>query len=112
MLGEELDGVIAGDESASEAAANAIAQTEEQFRESASELEDVDPPENAETANDDLVSGLRALAGDLAEIQDSLGEGDLADAQRRLGELGDLDSIQTLQQAAAQLREAGYPFET
>lgn len=111
-LGQELGGVLSGDASASEAAADGIGQTAEQFRESASELDDVDPPENAEEANDDLVSGLRAFADDLEEIQDSLGDGDLSDAQRRLGELEELDSIQTLEQAAEQLREAGYSFAT
>lgn len=111
-LGSNLGDVIGGNEDAGSAAADSLGQVTEQLRQTAGELEDVDPPENAEQANEELVNALRAYAEDLDELREPLESGNLSDIQKRLGELEQLDSVEDLQQAAQNLQEAGYSFET
>ena len=111
-LNDELGAILSGDESVGDAAAEAVGTMVEQFRETASELEDVEPPENAQEANDEFVNGLRGYADELEEIQGSLEDGDLSEARSQLGRINELDSVQALQRAAEQLREAGYSVET
>lgn len=111
-LGSNLGDVIGGNEDAGSAAADSLGQVTEQLRQTAGELEDVNPPENAEQGNEELVDALRAYADDLDELREPLEGGNLSEIQKRLGELEQLDSVENLQQAAQNLQEAGYSFET
>jgi hypothetical protein len=110
-FGTELQSVLSGDADAGEAAADSIGRVAGQIRESASQLDEAEPPSNAEAANAELVTSLRAYADDLEELQEPLRSGDLTVIQNRLGELEQLDSVQSLQQASQDLEEAGYTFD-
>jgi uncharacterized protein YhaN len=112
QFGSGLEDLLQGGDTRPEDIADSAAGFEDQLRQTASELEDVEPPSNAADENEALVKSLRAFADDIADLRSSLEEGDLTEAQRKLAGFEGLDSVQALRDAGQNLQEAGYTFET
>jgi hypothetical protein len=77
-------------------------------------LEGLDPPEDAQAANDKLVAGLRALAGDVEELQTAVENGDFAnvlDLAAKFQEVASSDAGAQIQSAIDELKGKGYDVE-
>lgn len=110
-LGRQLTQAIAGQGSYAQAAKK-METVRERLDETANQLDELSPPEDAASAHDRLVSALRTYSDDLGDIQNALETGNGDAIARRLRGAASLQSIKDLQRAAEDLRELGYSFET
>ena len=110
-LGRELTQAISGKGSYAQAAKE-MGTVQEQLDQTATELDDVSPPEDTAAAHDRLVDAMRAYSKDLGDIQMALESGNGAEITRQLRGAASLESVKDLQQAATDLRKLGYEFET
>jgi hypothetical protein len=81
------------------------------LREAAGRIDGLDPPADAERANDELVSGLREYAGDLDELRAAAERGDEAAQERFNASLSGNAAVRRLTTAAQRLEAAGYEIE-
>lgn len=110
-LGEDVSAAVQGQAAAGDKAAEDIESFQAKLRDTADELEDLNPPEDAAAAHDRLVTALRDYADDLDELHDALGEGDASQIVAKMQALASLDSVKAVEQAGTDLKEQGYEFE-
>ncbi len=104
---EELRGV--GDGSASlDSAAQRLEEARGRLDEAADELDAVEPPEDATDAHDRLVEGVRELSGEFGQFGDALESGSVPRVQQFVRDFRDLDSVEKIERAIADLEEQGY----
>ncbi len=80
----------------------------------ADSLADLNAPEDATSANDKLVEGLRTLAGDVEELQTAVEQGDFAnvlDLAAQFQEIASSEAGSAIQSAIDELKEKGYDVE-
>ena len=110
-LATELSSAMAGDGGFDQAAED-LRAVRDQLDETAGQLDDLDPPEDAVEAHDRLVDALRAYSDDLEDVQGALEEGSEAAIAESLAGLEGLESVDDLRRAGSELEKLGYTFET
>lgn len=79
--------------------------------EAAADLEDIDPPDDADDAHTKIVAGLKSLAGDFREAARAAGAND---AQKVLALFADIEAsegFKKIDEARNELKAAGYDVE-
>jgi hypothetical protein len=114
-LGEELQSL--GDElSAStdpDQLASGISEAEDTIDQGISDLEAIDPPEDVQQVNDDLIAALQSFNDELASVREAAESGDLEQLQKKALALPDAavkfqEDLTDIQNAAI---DAGVPIE-
>ena len=114
-LGEELQSL--GDElSAStdpDQLASGISEAEDTIEGGISDLEAIDPPEDVQQVNDDLIAALQTFNDELASVREAAESGDLQELQKKALALPDAavkfqEDLTDIQNAAI---DAGVPIE-
>jgi hypothetical protein len=105
--GEDFEGLL--DELAS-----VVGDAAGTVSDAADELEGLEPPEDAVEANEQLATGLQALADDLEELEAAVAAGDLAnvfDLSAGLQEIATSDAGTQIQSAIDELTSLGYEVQ-
>jgi hypothetical protein len=89
----------------------ALGKSQDELREAADELEDVEPPENVEDAHDDVVDGLRGVADQFGELVEATEEGDPEEIEQFMKDFEDSDAAKKLQSATEEIKSKGYKIE-
>ena len=92
--------------------ADQIEELQAAMNQAAEELDDMNPPEDAESAHDDLVEGIRGFSDEVGEVADAAREGNLQDLQSFSQNFANSDSVQQIEQATEELRSKGYTIES
>lgn len=94
--------------------ADVVAGGEGELRSFAERLDGLEPPDDARTANDELVEGFTQLADDFAELGAALEEGEISQVTELAGQLEAIASSEagaTIQSAIDELEATGYSFD-
>ena len=109
---DDLSGTFdEGDGASLDDAADQIGQIQEDMRQRADELDDVEPPEDVQEAHDKLVEGLQGFADDLDEFRQAVDEGDVQAIQQFATEFQQSDAAKKIQEAGEELEKKGYDIE-
>jgi hypothetical protein len=119
-VAEEAQG-LSGDVDSLEAAGDAldslaetVATGSEALLTAAGDLEELDPPDDAVEANQQLADGLRALSDDMDELEAALQEGDFSEIVslgRQLEQIATSDAGLQIESAIRDLESLGYDVE-
>jgi hypothetical protein len=85
-----------------------VEDAQAQLRESADELDGIEPPKDVETENDHLVAGMRRYADDLDRLRNAAERGDqrtVADFNARLPQN---EAVEQMAEAAEAMKFKGY----
>ena len=85
-----------------------VEAAQEQLREGADELEDVEPPEDVERENEELAEGMRRFADDLDRLRNAAENGDqrtIDDFNARIAQNG---AVEQMAEAAEEMKFKGY----
>lgn len=85
-----------------------LGEAQRALENAAAALAALEPPADAQTANDRLEAGLRAYAEDLAPLRGALLAGDARAVELFNAQIASNDAIRQMTAAAAQLRASGY----
>jgi hypothetical protein len=109
----QLGGALAGGSLDSlDEAAGEIEELADAVDEAADELDDLNAPENAADAHDQLVEGLHGFADDIRQLAEDAEDGDLQ-ALRDFGEnLEGSEAVRQIEEATDELEAAGYRLGT
>jgi hypothetical protein len=108
---EELTQTFQGDTPSFDAAADKIAEIQDQLRQQADELDDVTPPEDVQAEHDKMVEGLRGFADDLDEFREAV-ESKSVDAMQKFAQtFTNSESAKKIQEAGDSLQKKGYDLE-
>lgn len=80
----------------------------------ADELEGLNPPDDAQSAHDKLVEGLRLLADEFGKLAETVEAGDLAEIETAAAAFQNIDQTEAftiLQEATDELKAKGYDIE-
>jgi hypothetical protein len=88
-----------------------VADAQTALREAADTLEDIDPPEDAEEPNDELVAGMRQYAADLDPLREAARRGDAAFQERFNRSVAQNPAVRRMAAAAQELEAKGYEIE-
>lgn len=94
--------------------ATSIEEGADALEQAADDLDELDPPEEAESANSALADGLRALAADLRELATALEGGDFSEILelgRELQEIATSEAGKQIEGAIEELRSLGFEVE-
>jgi predicted nuclease with TOPRIM domain len=97
-----------------EALAVSIEEGSAALEQAADDLDELEPPDEAKDANDELASGLRALAADLDELAAALEGGDftqILELGRELQEIATSDAGKQIEGAIEELKSLGFDVE-
>jgi hypothetical protein len=108
-LGDAFQG--GADQTSLDDAAARIGQIQEQIRSEADELEEVEPPEDAEAEHEQFVEGLNGVADDLGEFRQAVEDGDVQAIQEFGQEFQESEAAKRLEEAGDSLQEKGYNLE-
>jgi hypothetical protein len=75
------------------------------------DLEEVDPPDDAESAHEKIIEGVGLLADDFRAAAQAAGENDARRVLRLFGDIQSTEGFQRIVEARDELREAGYDVE-
>jgi len=89
-------------------AADRVGEIQDSLRKKADDLEDVEPPENAEKENDQLVDGLNGFADELEDFKKALDDGDVQAIQQFAQDFQDSEAAKDIQEAGQSLEKKGY----
>jgi hypothetical protein len=78
------------------------------LRRAAGELDDIEPPENVEEENDELVEGMRGYADDLDALREAATARDAAAIEEFNREVSDNESVEQMAEAAEEMKHKGY----
>ena len=106
----ELRGAAGGSGSL-DSAAEKLEGARDELEQAADDLDDVEPPSDAEDAHNRLVEGMRELSDDYGGFQEALESGSVTRVQQFVTDFGDLDSVERISGAIADLEEQGYRVE-
>jgi hypothetical protein len=96
-----------GDAPQSELAAR-VEAAQGQLREGADELEDVEPPEEVERENEELVEGMRRYADDLDRLRNAAESGDQRTIDDFNTRLPRNEAVEQMAEAAEEMKFKGY----
>jgi hypothetical protein len=85
-----------------------IGAAQKQLREMAESLKKVEPPEQVEEENEEVVEGLREYAEDLDSVRDAAEKGDLAAIDKFNGAIGNNEAVEQIAEAAEEMKVKGY----
>jgi hypothetical protein len=88
--------------------ADRVGDAQEQLREAADELEDVEPPEEAEAANAQITQGFRLYADELERLRNAAERGDQRTIDDFNARIPQLESLRSVMEAAESLKFQGY----
>jgi hypothetical protein len=88
-----------------------VADAQAALREAADMLDDLDPPEDAEEPNEELVAGMRQYAADLDPLREAARRGDTAFQQRFNSGVAGNAAVRRMAAAAQELEARGYEVE-
>jgi uncharacterized lipoprotein len=88
--------------------AGKIAAAQAELRGAAERLEEVEPPEEVEKQNEELVEGMRAYAGDLGRLLAALHNGDTEAVVEFNREIGENKAVEQMAEAAEEMKFKGY----
>jgi uncharacterized phage infection (PIP) family protein YhgE len=88
--------------------AAAIADIRTEAEQAADELDDIEPPDEVADSHDKLTAGLRQFADDLAELEQSVEDGELQEIEQLATQLASSEGIQQLTEATNELESKGY----
>lgn len=116
-IGSETSSLSTSDASSDEvldqAAAN-IRKGSSALRSTADDLDDLEPPEDADDAHEKLVKGLRLLADDVDELADAVEDRkleDITDLSAQLEDVASSEAGELLVEATDELKSKGYAIE-
>jgi hypothetical protein len=92
--------------------ADQIEQLEDAMNGAADELDDLNPPADAEAAHDKMVEGIRGFADDVGKVADAARDGNLKDLQAFSENFGNSESVKQIQEATEELQAKGYTLES
>jgi hypothetical protein len=91
--------------------ADEIEKLQQAMEDAADDLDNLTPPDDAQSAHDKLVEGIRGFADEIGGVADAARDGDLA-ALRDFGEgFEDSESVKQIQEATEELQSKGYTLE-
>ena len=93
---------------APEELADRVEAAQEQLREAADELEDMQPPEEVEAENAQIVLGMRAYAEDLDRLRNAAEQGDERTIEDFNARLAQNESVEQIGAAAERMKFKGY----
>jgi hypothetical protein len=85
-----------------------IEAAQEQLREGADELEDVEPPEDVEQENEELVEGMRRYADDLDRLRNAVESGDQRTIDDFNARIAQNEAVEQMAEAAEEMKFKGY----
>ena len=85
-----------------------VEAAQEQLRESADELEDVEPPEEVERENEELVEGMRRYADDLDRLRNAAESGDQRTIDDFNARIAQNEAVEQMAEAAEEMKFKGY----
>lgn len=106
-VGSELGNVGTGSASLDQAA-ETVEAVRDRIEEEASELDSVDPPDDAEQAHAELVEGLNGLASELGDFRAAIDSGNVERIQEFAHGLRNFESVRKIETARRELAAQGY----
>jgi hypothetical protein len=94
-----------------ENAADDVEKGADALDDAAADLEDIDPPDDAEEAHAKIVAGVRSLADDFREAARAAGANDAQKVLDLFGNIEASEGFKKIQEARAELKDAGYNVE-
>jgi hypothetical protein len=94
-----------------ENAADEVREGAEAYDAAAAELEDIDPPDDAEDAHAKIVGGVELLADDLREAARAAAADDAAGVQTVFASLESREGFRRILEARNELKSAGYAVD-
>jgi len=94
--------------SATTALGGKIEAAQAELRGAAERLEEIEPPEEVEKQNEELVEGMRAYAGDLGRLLAALRNGDAGAVGEFNREIGENKAVEQMAEAAEEMKFKGY----
>jgi soluble cytochrome b562 len=94
-------------DSANELAAR-VEAAQDQLREAASKLEDVEPPKEVEAENREIAEGMRAYAEDLDRLRNAAERGDVRTIEDINARITQNESVGQIAEAAEEMKFKGY----
>ena len=85
-----------------------VEAAQQQLREGADELEDVEPPEDVERAHEELVEGMRRYADDLDRLRNAAEEGDQRTIDDFNARIAQNEAVEQMAEAAEEMKFKGY----
>ena len=92
-------------------AAPEVEKGAEALDDAVADLEEIDPPDDAEAAHGKIVRGVGLLADDFREAGRAAGENDAPRVLRLFGDIESSEGFRMIVEARDDLREAGYDVE-
>jgi phosphoglycolate phosphatase-like HAD superfamily hydrolase len=88
--------------------AEKIADAQEQLREAAEALEGIEPPENVEEENEEIVEGLREYAEDLDGVREAAERSDQQAIDAFNEQISENEAVEQIAEAAEEMKFKGY----
>jgi hypothetical protein len=85
-----------------------VEAAQEQLREAADELDDVEPPKDIETENSQLVDGMRRYADDLDRLRNAAESGDQRTIDDFNARIAQNEAVEQMAEAAERMKFKGY----
>jgi septal ring factor EnvC (AmiA/AmiB activator) len=85
-----------------------VAAAQEQLRDSADELDGVEPPEDVETEHSQLVDGMRRYADDLDRLRNAAESGDGRTIEDFNARIAQNEAVEQMAEAAERMKFKGY----
>ena len=92
--------------------ADQIEQLQEAMNGAADDLDNMNPPADAEAAHNKLVEGIRGFADDIGGVADAARDGNLKELQAFSENFGNSESVKKIQEATEELQAKGYTLES
>ena len=91
--------------------ADQIEELKDAMNAAADDLDNLNPPADAEAAHDKMVEGIRGFADDIGNVADAARDGNLKDLQAFSESFGNSESVKKIQEATEELQAKGYTLE-
>jgi DNA-binding transcriptional regulator GbsR (MarR family) len=88
--------------------ADKIERAQEQLRDAAEGLEEIEPPKDVEEENEEIVEGLREYADDLDHVRDAAEKGDQGAIDEFNDEIANNEAVERIAEAAEEMKFKGY----
>lgn len=85
-----------------------VGAAQDQLRESADELEDIEPPEDVEREHEELVEGMRRYADDLDRLRNAAENGDQRTIDDFNARIAQNEAVEQMAEAAEEMKFKGY----
>jgi HAMP domain-containing protein len=85
-----------------------IEDAQQELRDAADELDEIDPPEEVEKENEEVVEGMREYAGDLDELREAAERGDQQAIDAFNERIAKNEAVEQIAEAAEEMKFKGY----